>query len=548
MLNRSTIESLIPILKKDLKRTRKMRVKGFPGVYYSAFLLRDSENFNTWASAGSIYKRQSDRERTVYCDIRVGDYRSDQVIDGGLKDNDEEADSYNHVKAPIDDHCYDGLRLALWRLSEARFREALEDYNTKESAGLSTIDPSTEYPSFLKHKRAISIKYAKPETVDEDKWVKFCKTASQWMSGLPTILSSWIEFESNQISKIFINTEGSVVVQHSQVFSIIALLRKINDDGSNLEQELVINCGSQKELPNMREFKRLALEKHAQLLELAKAKQIHSFSGPVLLYPGPAGVFVHEAIGHRLEGSRLLSSGEGQTLKGQIGKKVLSVPLNIRDNPKLKRFKGELCIGAYDYDDEGIPAKDARLIEGGVLKEFLNTRQPLSKKGHQPNGHARNCEAERPISRMAVTIINTRNGVSLDQMREMLIREINRQRRPYGLIVYATSGGETETQNYDFQAFSGEISYATLVYPDGREECVRGVDFVGTPLQSLNSIMAIGSELELNNAYCGAESGFIPISTISPAILLRNFELQAKDEERVTPYILGKPKLTAGRE
>jgi predicted Zn-dependent protease len=123
-----------------------------------------------------------------------------------------------------------------------------------------------------------------------------------------------------------------------------------------------------------------------------------------------------------------------------------------------------------------------------------------------------------------------------------LIQEIKRQKKPFGLIVYETSGGETDTTNYDFQAFAGEISYATLVYPNGREVCVRGINFVGTPLQSLNNIVAVGDTKELDNGFCGAESGFIPISTIAPAVLVSNLELQGKDEELVTPHILQRPK------
>jgi len=71
---------------------------------------------------------------------------------------------------------------------------------------------------------------------------------------------------------------------------------------------------------------------------------------------------------------------------------------------------------------------------------------------------------------------------------------------------------------------------------------VRGVNFVGTPLQSLGNIVAVGDSPELDNGFCGAESGLIPISTIAPAVLLSNLELQGKDEELVTPHILQRPK------
>ncbi|MCB0339664.1 MAG: hypothetical protein KDD53_08670, partial [Bdellovibrionales bacterium] len=226
------------------------------------------------------------------------------------------------------------------------------------------------------------------------------------------------------------------------------------------------------------------------------------------------------------------------------GKQVVKLPLTVRDDPNLTRFQGRKCIGSYEYDDEGTRAKDALLIERGVLRDFLTTRAQ-DRVGHKPNGHARTKKHQRPISRMGVTIIDGGDvAVSLKDLRSELIRLIREQRKPFGMIVYETSGGETDTTSYDFQGFSGEISHAALVYPNGKEVLIRGVDFVGTPLQALNNIVGVSKERELQNGYCGAESGFLPISTISPGLLISNLELQSKSEELVTPFILPRPILT----
>ena len=543
MLARSVIEKMIPILKKDCKRALKMRVAGFPRPYYCSFVLRDVEWFNTWAGSGSTYRRRSDKKRHVYVDVRVGSSRYDQVRGGGLEDNDEESESFPYVRVPIDDRYYDGLRLALWRLTEAKFKEALSDYSHKEAMRISTVDPTSNFKAFSTLPPITHISYARSEVVDEDKWVNFCKQMSLWMSELPHVSSSFVEFDASHETKIFVNTEKRVIVQHSRVYTLIGTFKKLTKEGITLEQELVFNTASVHELPDVRTFKKLALQKHQQLVKLVRAKHIHAFSGPVLLCPGPSGLLFHEAIGHRLEGSRLLSVGEGQTFKGQENKRVINVDITIRDNPKLRSFNGVKCIGNYDFDDEGAPSKNTLLVEDGILKDFLNTRSPLTKKNFIPNGHARNSKHQRPISRMGVTIIEGKKTLSFEALKKLLIRELHKQKRPFGMIVHETSGGETETTTYDFQAFAGEISFATLVYPDGREEPVRGVNFVGTPLQALNNIIAVGDTPEIDNSFCGAESGMIPVTTIAPAILLSSLELQAKDEELVTQNILPRPRL-----
>ncbi|MEY4701929.1 MAG: hypothetical protein RL326_2116 [Pseudomonadota bacterium] len=542
MLTRTTVEKLVPILKRDAKRALSMSVPGFPKPYYCSFLLKDIHWFNTWASSGSTCRSQTDRTRNVYCDLRVGSYDYDQVADGGLRELDDELESSAHSSVPVDDKDYDGLRITLWKLLESKFREALTDYNHKEASRISTFDPNGGLRSFTKVKRAQFRHYARMDSVDYEQWSKFCKRASLWLSQLPRLSGSWVEFDVSQETRVFVSTEGSVTAQNSQVFCLSANLHKLTKEGSRLEQEVVLNVGAQDELPSLSDFKKMILEKYDQLQRVSRAKKIHAFSGPVLLYPGPAGLLFHEAVGHRLEGSRLLSSGEGQTFKDQFGKQLFKLPITIRDNPLQKEFNGQRCIGSYVYDDEGTKAHDTVLVEDGVLKGFLSTRAALQKGRHVSNGHARTKHHQRPISRMAVTIIEGKNGQPLDKLKAKLIQEIKRQKKPFGMIVYETNGGETDTTNYDFQAFSGDIAYATLVYPNGREVCVRGVNFVGTPMQSLSNIVAVGDETVVDNGFCGAESGLLPITTISPAVLISNLELQGKDEELVTPSILKRPQ------
>lgn len=542
MLPRKTIDKLIAILRLDIKRGRRMSLRGFPKTYFCSFLLRDTQWFNTWARGGSIVRRRADHTRNIFADVRVGSYKYDQVMNGGLDDNNEELESFHHVSVPIDDTDYDGLRLSIWRLLEAKYREAVADYTSRKNKSLSSIDQNEELVSFTKLPTYRHVDYKNPEFVYEDYWVKYCKDASRWISTLKGVTGGWVEFDATHVTKIFVSSEGSVIVQPHQIYQLIATMRNTTKEGANPEQDLVLNVGSQKELPDLKTFKRMLRDKYKKLISISRTKRIHAFSGPALLCPIPAGILLHEALGHRLEGSRLLSSYEGRTFEGQFGKKILDAKLTIRDNPTQKKYRGKFCIGAYDFDDEGCPAQDTLLVEEGILKGALSTRAAFLKKGFKPNGHARGRKHERPISRMAVLMAEATEPHPFEELKKMLLAEIKRQGKPYGIIIYETSGGETGTTRHEFQGFQGEITYATIIYPNGKEVVVTGIDFVGTPLQALNNILAVGDVPEINNGYCGAESGFIPITTVSPALLLSNLELLARGTELVTPYILPRPR------
>ena len=81
------------------------------------------------------------------------------------------------------------------------------------------------------------------------------------------------------------------------------------------------------------------------------------------------------------------------------------------------------------------------------------------------------------------------------------------------------------------------------VYPDGRpDELIRGVDIVGTPLASFARILATSNRSEVFNGYCGAESGSIPVSAVSPAILVSEIETQKKPNSQQRLPILPRPE------
>jgi TldD protein len=68
------------------------------------------------------------------------------------------------------------------------------------------------------------------------------------------------------------------------------------------------------------------------------------------------------------------------------------------------------------------------------------------------------------------------------------------------------------------------------VFADGRpDQLIRGSDIVGTPLASFAKIIATSDKAEVFNGYCGAESGSVPVSAVSPAILISEIEIQKKD-------------------
>ncbi|NRA66363.1 MAG: TldD/PmbA family protein [Pseudobacteriovorax sp.] len=539
-MDQEKANKLFTYMKKEINRSLGgLVVPRHPKPYYISYLYKDTRSYNTWARYGSLGAEKKEHNRHCFADVRVGNYSFDHVIKGGLTDNKEDAESTDLVEMPLDES-EDGVRFALWRLTDAKYREAVASYHGRKSRDISYLDENRGLPSWQPCEPARNKEALRQPKFRESHFKKLVMEASRIFKKYPEIKSSYCDYTCELQTKLFLSTEGTVRQWQQPHHSLSAYIwyhsKKVNQDYT-----LTYDVTDPKELPNLKKFVADIEDKINLLYSLEKADRMTSFTGPVLLAPQPAGLFIHEVLGHRLEVNRLLSDSEGKTFQGRLGQKIMHEGLSIYDDPSIVSYQGRSLVGSYAYDDEGVKPVKAHLVERGKLIGFLSSRSPTKKRGHESNGHARTQGFERPISRMANLFIKSENGHSWDELKQRLCEEIRSQGLPYGMILLEVEGGETDTESYDFQAFMGQVTLAFKITANGKESLVRGVDFVGTPLSSLANIIATGNEQAIDNSYCGAESGTIPVSTISPALLLSNLELQLKSPTRVTQYALPLP-------
>jgi predicted Zn-dependent protease len=264
------------------------------------------------------------------------------------------------------------------------------------------------------------------------------------------------------------------------------------------------------------------------------------YTGPAILSGRASGVFFHEIFGHRVEGHRQKLANEAQTFKKMIGQEVLPKDFSVYFDPTAERMAGTALAGYYLYDNQGVKARRVDVVDDGVLKTFLMARTPIEGIP-QSNGHGRAQAGFAPVARQSNLIVQVAQSSVKPDLKKLLIEEVKKQGLPYGLYFADISGGFTFTGRTVPNAFNVMPLVVYRIYPDGREELVRGVDLIGTPLTTFSKIEAADNHVEVFNGICGAESGGVPVSAVSPAILISQIEVQKKQKSQERPPILPAP-------
>lgn len=534
-------DPVLDAMRSELERSRGgLRLEGYPAPYFVSFQVWHVEESELAAALGAIYGDEQRRRAVAAVDVRVGDYELDNS-ENGEDTAFELIDRYQpSADAPLDGDPR-GVAHTLWLLSDFRYKEALLAYNRIRGQRAFEQEREDRAPSFSREEAVQALEPPEPLAFDRERWRGVAERLSARFLAQPQVFDSQVVVKARGVTRRFLSTEGTELRTRDRYYSVSVSAVTRAEDGMLLDHAFVRYWREEGDAPPEEELVRGVDGMIADLLALRTAPVLDPYTGPAILAPQATGVFFHEALGHRLEGQRQRGDEEGQTFRGQIGKPVLPSFLTVVDDPTLAAFEGHPLNGWYRFDEEGVPAQRALLVEDGVLERFLLGRRPV-EGFRRSNGHGRATMGERPVARMGNLMVLGSGGLDDAALKRRLIEEARRQGKPFGLRIESIQGGSTDTTSYGYQAFKGTPRMVYKVDAEtGAETLVRGVEFVGTPLTALNRIVAVGSRYDVFNGYCGAESGFVPVATVAPATLFEEVELQRTHQPKERPQVLPAP-------
>lgn len=522
----------------------RLRLPGFEAPFFLAYRITEEVHVDLAGRYGAIFTDRERRNGDVQVDLRVGSYDFDSsapeensiMLGGG----DEGPTWYAPKEAPLDGDTT-ALRNALWLATDEKYKAALATYLKKRSKAVYREEEQDRPSSFSHEAAAEHVDAPLPFPFDRDRWRAAIREITLRFQGHPEIFDSELRVSAEKEVRWFTSSEGSAQITERTLYGIHLKAVTRAPDGQLLEDARDDYSPAEAGLPSLETLRRNADQVIEELLALRRAPAIDPYTGPAVLEPEAAGVLFHEAVGHRLEGERVEDDQEGQTYRGQVGRSILPSFLSIVDDPTARQVNGVPLNGSYAFDDQGVPARRTVLVRDGKLESYLLSRRPV-RPFERSNGHGRAQGNRSPIARMANLIVESKHALAPGPLKALLMAEARRQGKPYGLVIRDITGGNTNTLGYGYQAFKGT---PRLVYRvdahTGKEELVRGVELVGTPLSSVNRILATGQTPRVFNGYCGAESGYVPVSTVAPSILIGELELQRVSRTRERSPVLPAP-------
>ena len=530
--------ALFEAMKLELDRSMKTLGAQDPPAYFISYTITDTQRTTVSGSNGALLNSDETRNRWLEVAVRTGSYDLDNThkVDGR-----QPPDGGPGSNAPLDDDP-EVLRRAIWLETDKQYRAAAEAL-IKIKAG-KEVKVQTEEgraPDFSREKAQVSSSPWVSYTLDRKPWEQKVREYTSYFRQSAAVINSIVTFTAQAQNAVQLNSEGSQL-QFGQIrYRLELFIQGKAGDGMDIDRYYNFDWVNAGEAPDDKAVYAAAAQLRKEMEGLVVSPLNDPTVGPALLTGRAAAVFFHEVFGHRAEGHRQKDVNEGQTFAKKVDEPILPEFLSVVDDPTMKKLGKQDLLGYFQFDDESVAGQRVVLVDHGVLKSFEMSRSPLVGFPHS-NGHGRRQLGAEPVARQGNLIVESNKTLTNTELRAKLVELVKQQGKPYGLLIDDIAGGFTFTGRGQPQAFQVEPLVVYKVFADGRpDELVRGVDIVGTPLAALTKIVATGDTPEVFNGYCGAESGYVPVSAAAPAILTSELEVQKKQTSTDRPPILPPP-------
>ena len=557
-------DPLLRAMKDELKRSSALTRLGLEQPYFMEYRAEDVVSHGISASLGALLQATDNAYRVPTVRVRVGNYNFDNTNHiysaayGGSR--------YDPDRLSLDSD-YMSFRQVYWLATDRAFKTA-EDALARKRSSLKNMSLPDALPDFSKAPPAQLILPIQRKPVAMEAWKKEIVKISGVFGAYPQVLSSGVEMQISQATDYVVNTEGTALRVPEDMTYVRLLAQGLAADGTAVHDAQVLQAFEADELPAEAELTRVAKEVGEHVTALSQAPAGESYDGPVLFEAQAAAQLFAQLLGDNLKLPRKPIADPGRApgvisseLENRVGSHIFPDWIDVVDDSTQTKSGGRTLLGHYVYDIEGVAPQPVTLVEKGVLKSFLLTRTPVFKDFPGSNGHARFTGSfGDQAPGFGNLFIRASQTTPAAAMKQKLIDLCMQRNKPYGILIrkldFPSAAPVDEVRRLMQASGGGHAVTGPLlvyrVYPDGREELVRSVQFHGVSTRSFKDIVAASDENYVFDfvdsdaafAHMGSGSYITTASVIAPAVLFEELELAPVQAETPEPPIVPPPPLS----
>ena len=561
-------DDIFAAMEAELQRSmQQLSLGDLARPYYIEYILNMRRATTAHAVLGTIEDIDSGTRATITVRVRVGGQKFDNTnffdVSLGFFGSSDDEESFKNRLIPFELSA-DVLRRELWLATDACYKQAVEIYAKKESTLKNRLRRDTTWDFFLMPTGGERVDVSPSPQIRIDELRQRVEGLSSIFRSYPAIYQSRVGMEVIPKETFFVNSEGRRMHKTESTVGIEVVATTQADDGMPLAQTYAVYATTMDHLPSVDSLER-AIRSVAQRLSMQRtAPIIEPYSGPVLFEGRAAGGMIGQFFAPNLIAQRPpLSEGGFSTndrsmaFQNKIGARVLPEFLTVRDRPSMTHHGSQSVCGGYSIDDEATPAQDVLLVENGYLRTLLSSRIP-TQRINASNGHLRG--GGTMFSVLDISSQDRKHALGTAELKKRLLKLVRDRDLPYGIIVRTTIDqnllftGIIRQLGSDLPVSQGEGKIGLLeayrIYPDGREELIRGVEAAGVSAASFKDIIAVSKTQTAHSflapsivpSFISGGSAYVLSSVISPDLLFEDLEIRPLEGDMPKPPVLSNPR------
>jgi hypothetical protein len=573
--SRAVTNEILDAVAEEMNRAMtQLEIPNAPKPYHIAYKITEVDVNDCAASLGFTTSKRNRHFVNLEARVRVGSPQLDNgnfVVPGA-----DELNAVSAINLPLEATPRIARRAA-WLVTDAAYKEALIQLRAKLEARRSA-GAKPDVPGWTTVAPVVSedtVLVAPLEPLDE------LETRAASLSAMfrdqPAIRDSRVAVTSYLERRWYLTTEGTSVSDTRRASGVVIVASGQADDGQPLQQYFLRYGHTAKDLPSEDDLKAEARKLVGNITALQKAPVMEHYTGPVLFEGEGAVGLIRSTLAPHLGGTPVpegLNPQEAKTFGGaltdKVGLRVLSPNLSIIDDPTLRDSAGKALIGGYKIDDEGVAAQRVEVVKAGVLKTLLTSRTP-SAKAQTSNGHARRIADGGAFHGSATNLfVSAKGGIARKALEAKLVDSAKLEGLKYGIVIRrfddAAITAAPEFSRRELVAMIKSTDpqlpppaiLAYRIYPNGKEELVRGAQLAEVPIRAWKDVTGVSQEITTYNFLAanesqlqlrlggGTDDGFVPSGGIesaitTPDLLMKEIDIASSPSgERPAP-LLAKP-------